>query len=108
MEYKQQKIARDKTGNVEIQDTVADAITRVVIEPTKPGDFNGDGCVDRADYNILMADIRGPEPHIPAYDLNNDGAVNRADARTRLDCSLIQKARLVINCNRWAISELYK
>lgn len=46
------------------------------------GDLNGDGCVDRTDFDILMADVRGPEPHNPVHDLNNDGIVNRADART--------------------------
>jgi hypothetical protein len=46
------------------------------------GDFNSDGCVDRADYYIMMADIRGPAPHDIQFDLNEDGAVNRADART--------------------------
>ncbi len=46
-----------------------------------PGDFNNDGCVDRADYFIMIADIRGPAPHDMAYDLNEDGMVNIADAR---------------------------
>ena len=46
------------------------------------GDLNFDGCVDREDYFILMSSIRGDEPFDPAFDLNEDGAVNRADART--------------------------
>ena len=52
-------------------------------QPPVEGDLNGDGCVDRADYYkyIIDADIRGPEPHDPAYDLNGDGKVNIADAR---------------------------
>jgi hypothetical protein len=49
--------------------------------PDIVGDLNGDGCVDRVDYNIIMVDIRGPEPHDPSFDLNGDGAVNIADAR---------------------------
>jgi len=46
-----------------------------------PGDLNGDGCVDRADYSIIMADIRGGAPFDMAHDLNGDGAVNIADGR---------------------------
>lgn len=45
------------------------------------GDLNCDGCVDWTDLSIILADIRGPEPHDPSYDLNSDGAVNIADAR---------------------------
>lgn len=45
------------------------------------GDMDGDGCVDRADLYIILADIRGPAPHDPTHDLNGDGAVNIADAR---------------------------
>lgn len=45
-------------------------------------DLNADGCVDRSDYAILIADIRDGEPNNPAYDFNGDGSVNRADART--------------------------
>lgn len=46
-----------------------------------PGDLNGDGCVDRSDYYIIVGDIRDGEPNDPAYDLNGDGTVNIADAR---------------------------
>ena len=46
-----------------------------------PGDLNDNGCVDRTDYYIIVADIRGPEPHNLAHDLNGDGRVNIADAR---------------------------
>ena len=49
--------------------------------PAILGDLNGDNCVDRSDYDILIADIRNGEPNDPAYDLNGDGAVNIADAR---------------------------
>jgi hypothetical protein len=45
------------------------------------GDLNGDGCVDRSDYNILIADVRGSEPHNMEYDLNGDEVVNISDAR---------------------------
>jgi hypothetical protein len=52
-------------------------------------DLNADGCVDRADYNIIMADIRGSAPHDSAHDLNGDGDVNRADARTLIgNCTM--------------------
>lgn len=46
------------------------------------GDFNADGCIDRHDLAILLGDIRGPQPHDIAFDLNQDGRVNVADART--------------------------
>ena len=42
---------------------------------------NQNGCIDRTDYNIIIADIRGPEPQNMAYDLNRDGTVNIADVR---------------------------
>ena len=45
------------------------------------GDLDGNRCVDRTDFDIILADIRGPEPHAPSYDLNGDGEVNIADAR---------------------------
>ncbi|MEM7077564.1 MAG: dockerin type I domain-containing protein [Pseudomonadota bacterium] len=46
------------------------------------GDLNADQCVDRTDYRILITDIRNGPPNNPAYDLNGDGTVSRADART--------------------------
>ncbi len=46
------------------------------------GDFDNDGDVDRDDVNLLLAEIRGPGPHDPKFDVNGDGVVNRADART--------------------------
>ena len=46
-----------------------------------PGDLNGDGCVDRSDYYIIIGDIRNPAVNDPAHDLNGDGVVNIADAR---------------------------
>lgn len=60
---------------------IASKTVPFTIEALK-GDFNGDNCVDRGDYDIIMADIRGPAPHDMQFDLNQDGAVNRADART--------------------------
>jgi hypothetical protein len=45
------------------------------------GDLDGNQCVDRSDYSILMADVRDGQPNNPAHDLNGDGAVNIADAR---------------------------
>ncbi len=46
------------------------------------GDFDDDGDVDRDDINILLAEIRSPGPHDQKFDVNGDGQVNRADART--------------------------
>lgn len=76
--------ARDLVGNVEDIPIVPDAITRVAVVGGSPGDFNGDGCVDRADYGTLMGDIRDGPPSLAEHDLNGDGAVNRADARTMI------------------------
>ncbi len=50
--------------------------------PTMKGDLNADGCIDRGDYRILITDIRNRPPNDPAHDLNGDGRVNVADART--------------------------
>lgn len=43
-------------------------------------DLNQSGCVDRADYSVLLAQIRARSSDV-AYDLNGDGRVNIADAR---------------------------
>jgi dienelactone hydrolase len=53
------------------------------LPPHEPSyyDVNNDGCVDRADLNIILTDIRSPAPHDPLHDLNRDGVVNIADAR---------------------------
>ncbi len=48
--------------------------------PIQP-DLDENGCIDRADLYIILAEIRGPAPHDSSYDLNGDGAVNIADAR---------------------------
>lgn len=45
------------------------------------GDLNGDCCVDRGDFNLIISEIRSPTPNESVYDLNNDGVVNIADAR---------------------------
>ncbi len=73
-------VAKDTAGNVEEQELLAEASTTVIL--STPGDLNADLCVDRADYTILMGDIRDGEPNDAAHDLNGDGVVNRADART--------------------------
>ena len=44
------------------------------------GDLNGDGDIDRDDLDILLDGIRNSSPD-PAFDLNEDGVVNIADAR---------------------------
>lgn len=61
---------------------IASLSTVVGLLETLVGDFNGDDCVDRDDYRILITDVRNGEPNDPAHDLNEDGVVNRADART--------------------------
>ena len=45
--------------------------------PGIPGDFNGDGLVDRADVGLLLA-AWGPCRGCPE-DLNDNGVVNGAD-----------------------------
>ena len=45
------------------------------------GDLDNNGCVDRNDMTIILADVRGPAPHDPSFDLNGDGTVNIADVR---------------------------
>jgi hypothetical protein len=70
----------DAFANVSAEDC-----TSVTVEGEPPpvfGDLNGDDCVDRGDYDILMGDVRDGPPNDPAYDLNSDGDVNRADGRT--------------------------
>jgi predicted outer membrane repeat protein len=44
------------------------------------GDINNDGCVDRTDAKIVLNKARA-DSEDPEYDINGDGAVNRADAR---------------------------
>ncbi len=50
-------------------------------EPVSLGDLDGNGCVDRNDYSIIMTDVRDEESNNPDHDLNGDGIVNIADAR---------------------------
>jgi dockerin type I repeat protein len=50
-------------------------------EESRPGDVNNDGCIDRADANIVLTGVRAGSDN-PEYDINQDGTVNRADART--------------------------
>jgi hypothetical protein len=45
------------------------------------GDFNGDCCVDRQDLEVLLSHIRARSTDL-TYDLNGDGNVDIADART--------------------------
>lgn len=45
------------------------------------GDFDGDGCVDRSDFNELMAHIVGGVTSHPVVDLNGDGDIDIADVR---------------------------
>jgi hypothetical protein len=74
-------------GSVRLRVTDNDglsAIDTATVEVTQaaiPGDLDSNGCVDRDDYNIIVADVRDGEPNNPDYDLNDDGVVNIADAR---------------------------
>ncbi|WP_431067241.1 S8 family serine peptidase [Methylotuvimicrobium sp.] len=43
-----------------------------------PGDINGDGCVDKADWRRLFSAYRRGD-HKPAYDLDGDGLVGQSD-----------------------------
>jgi integrin beta 3 len=43
-----------------------------------PGDADGSGCVDQADYDLIGAHYNSSPAH-PAADLNGDGAVNYGD-----------------------------
>jgi hypothetical protein len=44
------------------------------------GDVNDDCCVDRTDFNLVMAEVRARGNNL-LYDVNGDGHVNIADAR---------------------------
>ena len=60
--------------------TVMPARQPVVAREVSP-DLNGDGCVDRADFNLINGVIRSRSPYDVRYDINQDGVVNIADAR---------------------------
>jgi hypothetical protein len=81
--YNQKTIASGDTAgwNVACDDSIVRKITFGAPPPSAAGDFNGDGCVDMADYTIIIDVIQSPPPHDPMYDLNTDGLVNIADAR---------------------------
>jgi hypothetical protein len=81
--YSQSSLARgDAAGwGSACQPTITSRIAFGQQPPNAAGDFNGDGCIDLTDYNMLMAVIKSPLPHDLSYDLNGDGAVNIADAR---------------------------
>ena len=59
-------------------------VQRIVAEPLK-GDLNHDQCVDRADYTLLIDEVRNLDSPNEDYDLNGDGQVNRADARALIN-----------------------
>jgi hypothetical protein len=82
--YGQSTVATgDSAGwNVSCDDSIVRKITFGTPPATASGDLNGDGCVDMADYDLLIEEIAKPPPHNLLYDLNTDGLVNIADART--------------------------
>ncbi len=51
-----------------------------ILVVTAPEDLDGNGCVDRADLNLLLQALRSRSTD-PRFDLNGDGRVNVADAR---------------------------
>jgi hypothetical protein len=82
-QYRQNTISSgDAAGwSVSCDDSIVRKITFGTPPPSATGDLNGDGCVDMADYEIIINEIAQPSPHDPMYDLNSDGLVNIADAR---------------------------
>ena len=74
-------------GVAQLRVTDNDGLTSIdiapveITQPADPADLNFDGCVDRADYSLLVADVRDGEPNNPEFDLNKDGVINIADAR---------------------------
>lgn len=56
--------------------TVREIIDPPIIIP--PGDFNYDGRVDDADYDIIVAEMAS-QPTVPKADMNRDGVVNVRD-----------------------------
>ncbi|WP_156896325.1 dockerin type I domain-containing protein [Aestuariibacter salexigens] len=50
------------------------------VEAIEKIDINGDGCVDRKDFAVLMREINRRPPNMD-FDLNGDGILNRDDVR---------------------------
>jgi streptogramin lyase len=72
-------IATDWSGNQEPAKTGADATTYVA---AAPGDLNGDGTVNCADINVVIASFgksAGQPGYSPVADVNHDGIVNVKD-----------------------------
>jgi hypothetical protein len=66
--------ATDANGNTS-------TCTQTITVQGVSGDLNGDCCVDRSDLDILMARVRARSTDL-TYDLNGDGKLDIADART--------------------------
>ncbi|MCB1742510.1 MAG: FG-GAP repeat protein, partial [Gammaproteobacteria bacterium] len=71
----------DPDGNADVGESYVVLVSELSAPP-RPGDLNDDGCVDRTDFGVLLADVRDGPPNDPGYDLNEDGVVSIADART--------------------------
>jgi hypothetical protein len=72
-------IAHDQAGLSENPKSAADTTTYV---SAAPGDLNGDGAVNCADINIVMASFGkslGQSGYNPVADVNHDGIVNVKD-----------------------------
>ena len=54
---------------------------QLVVAAIPSPDINGDGCVDRTDYNLLYAAVRARSTDVATYDINGDGVVSTADLR---------------------------
>jgi hypothetical protein len=68
------------TGNVSISESYFDNFLIESIDPPgEPGDYNGDGLVDAADYVHWRTNVDGPEDSLMNRDPNNSGPINSDD-----------------------------
>ncbi len=77
-------VSIDKDGSrswITINDNQWASAPFVTIIPGLDGDLNGDACVDSADLTVILDYLKGKIGYSSAYDVNNDNAVNIADAR---------------------------
>ena len=72
-------IGPDRDSGAGIIDAFAAVNAALPPEPLA-GDFNEDGCVDRSDLNLILAEVRTNSGDL-GFDLNEDNALNIADAR---------------------------
>jgi len=70
----------DHEDNEMMRNYVVGTARQPVVAYAASPDLDGDGCVGRADYTILISAIRSRSTDL-LYDLNGDGVVNILDAR---------------------------